>query len=130
MNKFKWELSMKKENGITLVSLCITLIVIMIFIGIFYICFIGYFNKQNLTITIKDKYIKNYKESSRYLIVDEENNTYQITDLLFKGKFNSTDIYNQLEEGRTYKIETTGYRIPIFSSYQNINKIELLEKEE
>ena len=119
---------MKKENGISLVSLCATLIVIMIFVGIFYICFIGYFNKQNITITVKDKYIKNYKESSKYLIVDEENNTYQITDLLFKGKFNSTDIYNQLEEGKTYKIETTGYRIPIFSSYQNINKIELLNK--
>lgn len=119
---------MKKENGITLVSLCVTLIVIMIFVGIFYICFIGYFNKQNLTITVKDKYIKNSKESSKYLVVDEENNTYEITDLLFKGKFNSTDIYNQLEKGNTYKVETTGYRIHLLSSYQNINKVELLEE--
>jgi len=44
--------------------------------------------------------------------------------LFFKGKFNSTDLYNQLEPDKKYKIETTGNRIQFFSLYPNINKIE------
>lgn len=42
---------------------------------------------------------------------------------MFKGKFNSTDIYNALEIGKTYKVETSGKRIHFFSMYPNINKI-------
>lgn len=84
---------------------------------------IRYGNNQTIEITIKDKYIKNGSKSGKYLVVDTNNNTYQITDLTFKGKFNSTDIYNQLEIGKTYRVEISGKRIHIFSWYQNINKI-------
>ena len=84
---------------------------------------IEYGNNQVIEITIKDKYIKNGGKSGKYLIVDSNGNTYQVTDLLFKGKFNSTDIYNQLEIGKTYKVEISGKRIHIFSMYQNINKV-------
>ena len=91
-------------------------------------CVINYQNPQELEITVKDKFIKNNDKSGIFLIVDENNNTYQITDLIFKGKFNSTDLYNQMEIGKKYKIETTGYRIHILSKYQNINKIYKLEE--
>lgn len=84
---------------------------------------IRYGNNQTIKITVKDKYIKNGSQSGKYLVVDTNNNTYEITDLTFKGKFNSTDIYNQLEIGKTYKVEISGKRIHIFSWYQNINKI-------
>lgn len=91
----------------------------------FMFSFVGieYSNNQVIEITIKDKYIKSGSKSGKYLVVDTNNNTYQITDLMFKGKFNSTDIYNSLEIGKTYKVETSGKRIHIFSWYQNINKI-------
>ena len=84
---------------------------------------IGYTNNEVIEITIKDKYVKNGSKSGKYLIVDSNNNAYQVTDLFFKGKFNSTDIYNQLEIGKTYRVEISGKRIHIFSMYQNINKI-------
>lgn len=91
----------------------------------FMFSFVGieYRNNQVIEITIKDKYIKSGSKSGKYLIVDSNNNTYQVTDLLFKGKFNSTDIYNQLEIGKTYRVEISGKRIHIFSMYQNINKV-------
>lgn len=84
---------------------------------------VKYADNQAIEITIKDKYVKSGSKSGQYLIVDSNNNTYQVTDLLFKGKFNSTDIYNQLEIGKTYRVEISGKRIHIFSWYQNINKI-------
>ena len=57
----------------------------------------------------------------------EEGEVYKITDLLFKGKFNSSDIYNELDIGKKYKVEITGVRIPIFSMYKNLNKVEPVE---
>ena len=56
-------------------------------------------------------------------MVDENKNTYKITDLFFKFKFNSTDIYNELEIGKIYKVKISGFRIKIISEYPNINKI-------
>jgi len=128
---------MKSEKGsIEDVSIVFVVILLMIIIAIGSTIFLNiqaYTNKQEIEITVKDKYIKNgsgENSSSKYLVVDTENNTYQITDLLFKGKFNSTDLYNQLEINKKYKVETTGNRIHYFSMYPNINKIEEIKEVE
>lgn len=84
---------------------------------------ISYSNQETIQITVKEKYIKNYRKNGTYIIVDDKREAYQITDLFFKGKFNSTDIYNSLDIGKTYKVETSGKRIPFLSMYKNINKI-------
>ena len=113
------------KNIVAIIYLILLILALLIPISI---CFIGYQNPQEIEIIVKDKFIKNNNKSGIYLIVDSNNETYQITDLIFKGKFNSTDLYNQLEIGKKYKIETTGYRIHILSKYQNINKIYELEE--
>lgn len=77
--------------------------------------FSEYFNNQEIEITVEDKYIKRGVKTDIYLIVDENKNTYKITDLFFKFKFNSTDLYNELEKGNTYKVKTSGFRIKILS---------------
>lgn len=92
--------------------------------GIVYIATLDYQNEETIEITINDKYIKRNKQEDMYLVVGDNGETYKITDLLFKGKFNSTDLYNQLNIGNKYKITTTGYRIHFWSMYKNINKIE------
>lgn len=117
------------------ISEIIMVIVIFIFIigviGTFiYTSIEKYCNEQEKEIIVKDKYIKNgngKNSSSKYLVVDTENNTYEITDLTFIGKWNSTDLYNQLEINHKYKIKTTGNRIHFFSMYPNINEIEIIE---
>lgn len=60
---------------------------------------------------------------TKIIILVEDNNTYQITDLFFIGKFNSTDIYNSLDIGQVYLVEISGIRNYFFSWYKNINKI-------
>lgn len=103
-----------------IIYLIIIAVIILIPIGIA----IGqYTNNEEIEITVKDKYIKNGKDNGKYLVVDEEDNIYEITDMLFKGKFNSTDIYNRLEIGKTYKVKISGHRIRFLSMYQNINEI-------
>ena len=90
----------------------------------------SYGDVKTLEITVKDKYVKNgsgKSSSSKYLVVDTENNAYEITDLTFLGKWNSTDLYNQLDIGKTYKIQTSGIRNHFWSMYPNINKIDELK---
>ena len=82
---------------------------------------IEYQNPQTITCEVKEKWVKRNGERDLYLIKCD-NTVYKISDLLFKGKFNSSDIYASLEVGKTYEIKTTGYRIKFLSDYQNINK--------
>lgn len=109
-----------EDHTIVMVTL-ITIIVFMLFpIGI---SIAQYTNNEEIEIIVKDKYIKNNSNNGKYLVVDNDKNTYQITDLFFRLKFNSTDIYNELEIGKTYKIQISGFRIRFLSIYPNINKI-------
>ena len=87
---------------------------------------IGYQNEEIIECTIEDKWIKRSGKDDMYL-VQCDNEVYQITDLLFKGKFNSSDIYANLKVGKTYEITTTGYRFKFLSMYKNINKYEKVE---
>lgn len=121
---------MKSENGaIEIVFSIIVGIIILGIIGVaIYFGTVEYQNKETIEITVKDKYIKRNGDTDLYLVASEEGETYKIQDLLFKGKFNSTDLYNELEVGKKYKITTTGIRLQYFSMYKNINKIEEIEE--
>lgn len=102
----------------------VIVVIVIIFGAIFGVVFNGYLNSQSKEIIVSDKYIKRVNDKDVYLVVDEDKNTYKISDLFFKLKFNSTDIYNQLEKDERYKIHTTGFRIKFLSEYPNINKVE------
>lgn len=106
----------------TMVVIAIILVVCMC-IGAVKLISIEYSNKETIQIEVKDKYIKRSGEHDTYMVVDSNNTTYQITDLAFIGKFNSTDIYNRLDIGQTYTVEVTGIRNNFMSWYRNINKI-------
>ena len=122
---------MKNERGdIKIVIGCLTaLIILVVIIGSFIIVpIIRNGNVQEIEIIVKDKYIKGTgKQSQKYLVVDENKNTYEISDLFFWGKWNSTDLYNELEVGKKYKITTSGVRNGFWSWYPNINKIQEIE---
>ncbi len=95
------------------------------------------FNDTEYTVTVtdKDRITKSSKDSdgnrntsSKYLVsADDENGNplvFENTDCFIRLKFNSSNMQGQLKEGRTYKITVIGYRVPFFSWYQNIIKIE------
>lgn len=102
-----------KEIGITLIIALILLLPTYLY---------NYTNKKTYTCKVTDKWIKRQGDRDIY-IVRCDDKTYKITDLFFKFKFNSSDLYGQLKVGHTYKIKTTGYRVKLFSDYQNINSI-------
>lgn len=114
---------MNKGNLVMVIIYIIVLIVIII--GMIGGIALDYSNEKTIQVEIKDKYVKG--QEGLYIVIDTENNAYKITDLLFIGKFNSTDIYNELEIGHRYEITTTGYRIRFFSEYPNINEVKFIK---
>ena len=104
---------------------CIWIIVIFVIMVIFVvgISMIGYSNTEEIKITVMDKYIKRSGDYDKYMVVDTLGNAYEISDLMFIGKFNSTDLYNQLKIGHTYIVSISGVRNNFFSMYKNINRI-------
>lgn len=108
-------------------KIILIIIIIGIVAGFIKIASIEYSNKETIQIEVKDKYIKRQGSGETakdvYMVVDTNNNTYEITDLMFIGKFNSTDIYNRLDIGQVYTVEVTGVRNNFMSWYRNINKI-------
>lgn len=54
-----------------------------------------------------------------YLIFTDKG-TFKDEDALVFFKFNSSDVYGQLEKGRSYTCKVFGWRMPLFSSYRNI----------
>lgn len=61
--------------------------------------------------------------SSRYLIFTE-NETFENTDSIAFFKFNSSDIYGRIDEGKTYKAKVSGTRVPFLSWYRSIIEIQ------
>ncbi len=118
---------MKKDISDYFMMIGSGLIIIIIIVLICVFISIEYQNPQTYTCEIKEKWVKRKNDSDTYL-VKCNNEVFKIEDLIFKGKFNSSDIYSDLIIGETYKINTTGYRIRFLSNYKNINSYEKIEK--
>ena len=109
----------------TLVFMGLILIIYLI------ISIIWSLNSHTYILTVTDKDRINKSNTSYYLVYgdDDDGNTVVLKnkDSLWRWKWNSSDIQGQLKEGKTYEITVTGYRVPIFSQYENIINISLIE---
>jgi acyl CoA:acetate/3-ketoacid CoA transferase beta subunit len=57
--------------------------------------------------------------SCKYLVYTSKG-TFEITDSLVKMRFNSSDLYGQIQNNTTYDFHTRGVRVQFFSWYPNI----------
>lgn len=82
------------------------------------------YNDHTYTITVTDKERVTYSGSGKYLIYsttsDGETKVFENTDDLFRGKFDSSDVYAELEVGKTYEVTVVGYRFGFANWYENI----------
>lgn len=74
---------------------------------------------KDVTVTVTDKVVKNSDKSSTYLIFTNKG-VYEDSDTLINGKWNSSDIYNELQVGKTYTLHVRGIRNHVLSWYPNI----------
>ena len=73
---------------------------------------------------VTEKGIKNQDKDGKYLIytkVDGEDvEVFEIEDSIVQGRWNSSDIYAQIEAGKTYTFKVVGKRSHFWSWYPNI----------
>lgn len=69
--------------------------------------------------TIKKSERMAQKSDTKYMVFTRDE-VFENTDSAWHNKFNSSDFYNELTVGKTYKFTVYGYRIPMFSTYRNI----------
>lgn len=70
-------------------------------------------DESNVTVT------KVERVNDEYLVFGE-NETFEITDTILFNRWDGSDLYGSIEIGKTYTVETAGWRIPFFSMYRNI----------
>lgn len=51
--------------------------------------------------------------------------TFEVADSVFVGRWDSADVYGDIEIGQTYDFTVRGFRIPIASTFPNIDTYEL-----
>lgn len=67
------------------------------------------------------------KVESTYLIFTDHG-VFRNDDAGWRLKYDSSDLYGQLDVGTKYRFTVYGWRIPIFSMYPNLVKAEAMER--
>lgn len=85
----------------------------------------GESNRNKYTVTVTDKQVKRQSKSSdKYLVFTKLENgevrVFENTDNPFLGKWNSSDVFAQIEIGKKYVFDVAGYRNQQMSWYENI----------
>jgi hypothetical protein len=102
--------------------------VIQTFIVLFIIAAISahiyrYSVKNEITATVvhKEQVVESVGESiTSYYLIFTDNGTFKLEDELVYLNFRSSDWYGAITVGSTYTFTVIGWRIPVFSEYQNI----------
>jgi hypothetical protein len=81
-------------------------------------------------VKVTDKQVKMIDGKDVYLIfsVDDQEkpHVFRDEDTKLFMKLDSSNIYAQLQVGKRYRVKTVGWRLPMFSKYENILKVEPL----
>jgi hypothetical protein len=81
-------------------------------------------------VKITDKQVKMIEGKDVYLIFSVDDNgkphVFRDEDTKWLLKFNSSNIYAQLQNGKRYRVKTVGWRWSMKSMYENILKVEPL----
>lgn len=113
------------KRRITLEHICIILICMIIAIDSYHVVAKTY-PRQNYVGTVTDKTItkRDGDREDVYLVSTKnssgETHVLEITDSLLLWRFNSADLYDQIQVGETYEFEIAGSRNYLFNWYPNI----------
>lgn len=119
-----------RTRKIPFVAIVVALVVLGVACSVF-----TSFNDHTYTAIVTNKErivtVDNGKTYSYYLVFckDEDGNYYELKneDNILRLKFRSSTLYNQLEIGKTYKFTVVGFRVALFSWYENIIKFEKIK---
>lgn len=85
------------------------------------LAYLGSVKQETIIVKNKERAVFGSGEQAhgKYMVYTT-NEVFENTDSGWFMKFNSADIQNQLEPGKTYKVKVAGWRVPFFSWFRNI----------
>jgi hypothetical protein len=109
----------------------IVIVIVIVISGVTCILGVNYVQSAcTVDIVVIDKYTvtKSSESDGRMtvktvLMVDTEKETFENTDSIFFGKFNSMDVQRVLRIGDKHTVVVAGRRVPLFSIYRNIIRV-------
>ena len=114
-------LSSLNKKGLIGILLIIVIAVLLITYPVSYA-----FTSGEETITIKDKWVKYHGNDAKYLVSSEDGQVFEITDSIIRWRFDSSNLYADIDVGNSYDIETQGWRFAFMSDYKNILEAEIV----
>jgi|TARA_R110002126_G_scaffold3263_1_gene18384 hypothetical protein len=75
------------------------------------------------TFTVK-KMERTGGDKGKYLLWTTDNDVYQVADSWANLHFSASDVYGEIEKGKTYKADTYGWRFGVLSMYPNVVAVE------
>lgn len=77
----------------------------------------------SLTPTKLERQCSGGKDNECFYTVWTKGEVFRNSDTFLFFKFNSTDVQNKFEVGKTYDVKVSGWRVPFFSWYRNIIEV-------
>lgn len=124
-NNYRGFRSSSWSAGEILSVLFVGLIILYVCGRFLYSCSYAFSDEVTYTATVTKREVKNKGDDSKYLVFTKLTDTgevrvFQITDSYSHARFDSSDLYGSLEEGKTYLFTVYGYRTEYLSEYENI----------
>src|SRR2546421_5339714 len=79
--------------------------------------------QDTFTVNKAERVVSSDGKSAKYLIYTDHG-VFEDTDNLLFFKFNSSDVYGQLQNNKMYNCLTVGWRVPLLSWYPNLIRCE------
>lgn len=90
---------------------------------------VPFMNQTTDTFVVEEKERITLSEGGSKYLIFTDIAVYENIDILLRGKFNSSDLYNEMDVGDTCVAETVGFRVTFLSMYKNILEVECEDAE-
>jgi hypothetical protein len=82
----------------------------------------AHYNERDTICTVIDK--DRGENQGGYRIYTEQCGVLEDTDSLWRGKFNSADVWQQIQPGHAYQMKIVGWRFGFLSHFPNILEVQ------
>ena len=90
----------------------------LLLISLFYVYYFS--TRFSTVITVKKDFVKSQGRYSSNMIGTESGEVYKVSYNFLVGAFKSSEILNQMDAGKTFKISGYGKRVPMLGLYPAI----------
>lgn len=108
--------SHRRRSSTTSVTVILACVAAMAFVPML----MSYYKDTPVTIVVKDKESISKGGGHEYRIYTDRE-VYAMKDSIVKGRFRTANDYAALDSGKTYRCQSFGWRVPVFSTFENLH---------